>query len=68
MTREHGYEYTIDIPDDWVDDGWYIASAQGGEMTIREFDLPAKTTLEQFAGSVRDDLERQHSASALYSR
>ena len=53
--RELGYGYTIDIPDDWREN----------ELSIREFDLPAETTLEQFAESVRDDLKRKFSASAF---
>ena len=53
--REHGYGYTIDIPDDWREN----------ELSIREFDLPAETTLAQFAESVRNDLKRRFSASAF---
>ena len=53
--RELGYGYTIDIPDDWREN----------ELSIREFDLPAETTLAQFAEFVRDDLERKFSASAF---
>ncbi len=64
-TREQGYGYTIDIPDDWVEGDWHITSVPGGRLSIRELDLLAETTLEQFAESVRDDLERQFLASAL---
>ena len=63
-TREQGYGYTIDIPDNWVDRGDYIESVPEGELTIQEFHLPAETTLEQFATSVRDDMDRKLSASA----
>ena len=65
VTREHGYGYTIDIPDDWEDRGDYIASAPHGELFILGFDLPAETTLEQFAKSARDDLEQQFSTTTV---
>ena len=65
VTREQGYGYTIDIPDDWVDRGNYFDSVPHGRLFVREHHLHAETTLEQFAESVRDDLERQLSASAF---
>ena len=65
VTREQGYGYTINMPDGWVDEGYSIASAPHGELFIRGYDLSPETTLEQFAESVRDELERQHSASAF---
>ncbi len=64
VTREQGYGYTIDIPSDWVDRGYYIESVPHGGLSILGFDLPAETTLEQFAESVRNDLEQQFSMAA----
>ena len=64
VTREQGYGYTIDIPDDWEDRGDYIESVPEGELTIRAYDLLAETTLTQFAESLKDNLEQELSASA----
>ena len=64
VNRDHEYGYAIDLPDDWVEEEGYIASAPGGEMFIRDIDLPAGTTLQQYAESVRDNLRHDWWPSA----
>ena len=63
-TRQEGYGYTIDVPDDWVEDGRSIRSEHSGFILIRELDLPAETNLDEFAKSVRDNLKQEWSMSA----
>ena len=63
-TRQQGYGYTIDVPDDWVEDGRYIQSLPGGDLLIRELDLDAETKLEEFAKSARDNLKQKWSVLA----
>ena len=64
LTREQGYGYTIDIPEDWVDRGNYFDSVPHGRLFVLEHHLHTETTLEQFAESVRDNLKRQFSTTA----
>ena len=64
VTRDQEYGYTLDLPDDWVEEEGYIASAPGGEMFILDIDLPAGTTVEQYAESVRDNLRQDWWPSA----
>ena len=63
-TRQEGYGYTIQVPDDWVEDGRSIRSEHSGFMLTRELDLPAETKLDEFAKSVRDNLKQEWSMSA----
>ena len=69
-TRQQGYAYTIDVPDDWVEEesglriDRDIQSVPNGELLIRELDLPAESKLEEFAKTVRDDLNEEWSAQA----
>ena len=71
-TRQQGYSYTIDLPDDWVEEGSGlridrdIQSVPDGELLIRELDLPAATKLDEFAKSVRDNLNQELSKSAWF--
>ncbi len=64
MTRAEEYGYTIDIPDEWVDEGGYIRSVPAGRLDIRAVGLPFRTTLDQFAQSVRDNLRQEWWPSA----
>ena len=63
-TRQQGYGYTIDVPDDWIEDGRYIRSVPDGELLILELDLPSETKLEEFAESAMDNLKQEWSMSA----
>ena len=65
-TRQQGYTYTIDLPDDWIDDGWGSISAPYGWLRVIESDLPVGTSLDQFAGLARDDLNQRWSTSLLF--
>lgn len=58
-TRIEEYGYTIDIPDGWIEEEGHIQSVPGGEMYIREADLPAGTSLDQFAESIRDSAREE---------
>ena len=48
------YGYTIDIPEDWVDEKGRIMSTFGGDMSIKVIDLTVGTTLDQYARAVND--------------
>ena len=64
VTRDQEYGYTIDIPDDWVDEGRYTRSVPGGALIVRELDMAAGTTLDQFAESVRNNVRQEWWSSA----
>ena len=64
VTRDQEYGYTIDIPDGWVEQEGYARSVPGGELFIRELDLAAGTTLDQFAESARDNVRHEWWPSA----
>ena len=51
VTANEEYGYTIDIPEDWVDERELIL---GGEVWIEVIDLSVGTTLDQYAQAVKD--------------
>ena len=57
--QEHAYE--IDIPEGWneVYENYYSRESPWGALRIQSADLSDGTTLETFAESVRDSLERR---------
>ena len=65
MTRDQEYGYTIDVPNNWneTEEGRW-RSVPGGKMVVRDIHLPAGTTLDQYARSVRDNLRRDWWPSA----
>ena len=64
MTRQQEYGYTIDLPDGWSENDDYVMSPQGGQLRILESNVVAGTTLDQFAGWIRDNLRGDWWASA----
>ena len=66
VTQSEEYGYTIDIPDDWVEEDGYVRGASGGKLFVREVDLAAGATLDRFAESVRDNLRQEWSSEPLY--
>ena len=58
--RELEYNYTIELPDGWSQDGEdrYSSASSSGRLAISSQLLPAGYTVDQFSQFVRDDLQK----------
>ena len=58
--RELEYNYTIELPDGWSQDGEdrYSRASSSARLAISSQLLPAGYTVDQFSQFVRDDLQK----------